>query len=98
MGYALYEQKQYDLKTGQTLTANLNDYRIPGIGDTPEIHIHYDEKGYEELRGESMGLAELAIIGVAASVGNAVHHATGWRPTKTPITPQDVVAGLKEAK
>ena len=97
LGYALYEQKQYDLKTGHTLSANLNDYRIPGIGDTPEIHVHFDEAGYEDVRGQGIGLAELATIGVAASVGNAVHHATGWRPTKTPITPQAVVAGIKGA-
>lgn len=95
LGYALYEQKQYDRKTGHTLSANLNDYRIPGIGDTPNIHIHYDEKGYEEIRGQGAGLAELATVGVAASVGNAVYHATGWRPLSTPITPHDVMAGLK---
>ncbi|MEM7800470.1 MAG: molybdopterin-dependent oxidoreductase [Chloroflexota bacterium] len=95
LGYALYEQKQYDSKTGHTLSANLNDYRVPGIGDTPHIHIHYDEKGYEEIRGKGAGLSELATVGVAASVGNAVYHATGWRPLSTPITPQDVVTGLK---
>ena len=97
LGYALYEKKEYDLKTGHTLSANLNDYRIPGIGDTPEIHIHYDETGYEEVDGKGIGLAELATIGVAASVGNAVYHATGWRPLETPITPQNVVVGLSAA-
>lgn len=95
LGYALYEQKTFDYNTGHVLSANMNDYRIPGIGDTPDIHVHFDEKGYEEVRGEGIGLAELCTIGVAASVGNAVYHATGWRPTNTPITPQDVVEGLK---
>ncbi|MEZ4660745.1 MAG: molybdopterin cofactor-binding domain-containing protein [Caldilineaceae bacterium] len=97
LGYALYEQKQYDQRTGHTLSANLNDYRIPGIGDTPEITVDFDEKGFEEIRGQGIGLAELATVGVAAAVGNAVHHATGWRPLQTPITPLDVVAGLKAA-
>ena len=96
LGYALYEAKQYDHKSGHTLSANLNDYRIPGIGDTPEIHIHFDEEGFAEVRGGGIGLAELANVGVAAAVGNAVYHATGWRPTQTPITPADVVTGLKE--
>ncbi|MFK7800135.1 MAG: molybdopterin-dependent oxidoreductase [Anaerolineae bacterium] len=98
LGYALYEQKQYDRKSGHTLSANLNDYRIPGIGDTPNIHIHFDEKGYEEVRGQGIGLSELATVGVAGSVGNAVYHATGWRPLSTPITPHDVVTGLKKFK
>lgn len=95
LGYALYEQKQYDTKSGHTLSSNLNDYRIPGIGDTPEIEVDFDEKGYEEIRGQGIGLAELATVGIAAAVGNAVCHATGWRPTNTPITPQDIVQGLK---
>jgi len=98
LGYALYEQKVYDQKTGHTLSSNLNDYRIPGLGDTPAIHIHYDEKGFEEVRAQGIGLSELATIGVAASVGNAMFHATGWRPLSTPITPHDVVTGLKESK
>lgn len=96
LGYALYEQKQYDLKTGHTLSSNLNDYRIPGIGDTPAIDVDFDEAGYEEIRGKGIGLAELATVGVAASVGNAVFHATGWRPIRTPITPQAVVAGMQK--
>ncbi|MEM7132959.1 MAG: molybdopterin-dependent oxidoreductase [Chloroflexota bacterium] len=97
LGYALYEQKQHDLATGNVLSANLNDYRIPGIGDVPEIHVHYDEEGYDDVRGGGIGLAELATVGVSASVGNAVHHATGWRPTHTPITPHDIVTGMKGA-
>ena len=94
LGYALYEEKVYDLKTGHVLSSNLNDYRVPGIGDTPNIHIHYDQEGYEEVQGQGIGLSELATVGVAASVGNAVHHATGWRPLNTPITPKTVVIGL----
>lgn len=96
LGYALYEQKQQDLATGNVLSANLNDYRIPGIGDVPQIHVHFDEEGYDDVRGGGIGLAELATVGVSASVGNAVHHATGWRPTHTPITPHDIVTGMKK--
>ena len=77
LGYALYEQKVFDFKTGHVLSANLNDYRIPSIGDTPDIHVHFDQEGFEEVRGGGIGLAELATIGVSGSVGNAVYHATG---------------------
>ena len=97
LGYALYEKKEYDLNSGYTLSANLNDYRIPGIGDTPNIHVHFDEEGYEDVTNGGIGFAELCIVGVAASAGNAVFNATGWRPTRTPITPHDIVTGLKEA-
>ena len=37
IGYALYEERHADPVTGIVLTDNLEDYRIPGIGDTPEI-------------------------------------------------------------
>ncbi len=94
LGFALYEEKVIDQKTGATLSANLNDYRIPGIGDVPDIHLHYDEEGFEFVRGGGIGLAEHATIAIAASVGNAVYHATGWRPTQTPIAPRDVLKGL----
>lgn len=96
LGFALYEEKVIDPQTGATLSANMNDYRIPGIGDVPDIHIHYDQEGFEFVRGGGIGLAEHATVPIAASVGNAVYHATGWRPTQTPITPHDVVIGLEQ--
>jgi xanthine dehydrogenase YagR molybdenum-binding subunit len=46
------------------------------------------------VRGRGIGIAELATVGVAASVGNAVFDATGWRPPKTPITLQALVSGV----
>ncbi|SFP61951.1 molybdopterin-dependent oxidoreductase [Tranquillimonas alkanivorans] len=94
MGYALYEKKVYEPATGHVLSSNLNDYRLPGIGDAPEVHAHFDEAGYEDVAHGAIGMSELATVGVAASVGNAVHHATGWRPHETPILPQAVVEGV----
>lgn len=96
LGFALYEEKVFDPQTGATLSSNMNDYRIPGIGDTPDIHIHYDQEGFEFVRGGGIGLAEHATIPIAAAVGNAVYHATGWRPTQSPITPHDVLTGLEQ--
>jgi xanthine dehydrogenase YagR molybdenum-binding subunit len=45
IGYALYEQREMDPHTGLVLTAGLEDYRIPGIGDVPDIDLHFDEDG-----------------------------------------------------
>jgi xanthine dehydrogenase YagR molybdenum-binding subunit len=96
LGYALYEAKQLDRVTGHNLTSNLEDYRIPGIGDVPEIEVHFVEEGFEHARGQGVGLSELATMGVAASVANAVYHATGWRPLSSPIQPRDVVCGVQK--
>ncbi|MDJ0757665.1 MAG: molybdopterin-dependent oxidoreductase [Ardenticatenaceae bacterium] len=94
IGYALYEEKVIDSRTGHNLSMNMEEYKVPGIGDIPQMHVDFIEEGYEEIRGKGIGIAELATVGVAAAVGNAVYHATGWRPSNTPITPQDVVKGV----
>lgn len=94
MGLALYEEKFLDPHSGVVLTGNLEDYRIPGIAETPEITIDFLEKGFENVPGEGVGLGELCTMSVAASVANAVFHATGWRPMETPIVPERVLEGL----
>jgi len=94
VGYALYEQRHVDPATGIVLTDNLEDYRIPGIGDTPEIDIHFHQDGWDHVNGNGVGLGEVSTIGVAASIGNAVHAATGWRPYDLPIRPDRLLEGI----
>ena len=77
IGLALYENQVLDPHTGLTLTANLEDYRIPQLGDTPEIDIHFHEEGWDRVPGGGVGLGEVATISPAASVGNAIFNATG---------------------
>src|SRR6185369_2362314 len=45
IGYALYEAREVDPRTGDILSAGMEDYRIPGIADTPLIDVHFDEGG-----------------------------------------------------
>ena len=95
VGYALYEQRQDDARTGIVLSAGLEDYRIPGIADTPEIEVHFDEAGFEHVPGGGVGLGEISTMGVAASIGNAVYNATGWRPYELPIRPDRLLEGIR---
>jgi xanthine dehydrogenase YagR molybdenum-binding subunit len=95
VGFALYEQRHTDPATGAVLTANLEDYRIPGIGDVPEMEIYFHQDGWDHVRGGGVGLGEVATLGVAASVGNAVFNATGWRPRELPIRPDRLLEGLR---
>ncbi|NUR78838.1 MAG: xanthine dehydrogenase family protein molybdopterin-binding subunit, partial [Dermatophilaceae bacterium] len=95
IGLALYENQVLDPHTGLTLTANLEDYRIPQLGDTPEIDIHFHEDGWDRVPGGGVGLGEVATISPAASVGNAIFNATGWRPLTLPIRPDRVLEGLR---
>jgi len=87
IGYALYEGRQLDAATGAVLTTGLEDYRIPGIADTPEMDIHFDEAGFDHVAGGGVGIGEIATLPAAAAVANAVCNATGDRAYELPIRP-----------
>jgi xanthine dehydrogenase YagR molybdenum-binding subunit len=95
IGYALYEEKILDKATGQNLTSNLQDYRLPGLGDTPEIIVECTDGGFDHVTGQGIGLSELCTVPVGAAVANAVFNATGWRPLESPIKPERLLAGIK---
>lgn len=94
LGYSLHEERLADLHLGYAVTTDLDSYKVPGIGDTPEIEVTFIEEGFEHVPEGGAGLSELATMGVAAAVGNAVAHATGWRPRHLPITPARLVEAL----
>ncbi|MFJ3875896.1 molybdopterin-dependent oxidoreductase [Streptomyces sp. NPDC090077] len=91
IGYALYEERRTDPVTGRVLTENLEDYRIPGIGDTPEITVHFHQEGFGHVPGGGVGLGEIATLPTAACLANAVHDATGRRPYDMPIRPDRIL-------
>jgi xanthine dehydrogenase YagR molybdenum-binding subunit len=95
LSYALYEERRLDPKTGIQLTTNLEDYRIIGVGDTPNLEIAFDETPLEGVRGGGAGLSELATVGVAGAVGNAFAHATGVRLRSIPLRPDRVLEALR---
>jgi xanthine dehydrogenase YagR molybdenum-binding subunit len=94
VGYALYEQREIDPHTGLILSAGLEDYRIAGIADVPDITVHFDSEGFEHVPGGGVGLGEVATLPVAAAIANAVHDATGVRPYELPIRPDRLLEAL----
>jgi xanthine dehydrogenase YagR molybdenum-binding subunit len=97
IGYALYEGREVDPRSGDILTAGLEDYRIPGIADTPVIDVHFDEGGFSHVLGGSAGLGEVATVPTAAALANAIRHAIGVRPQEIPLRP-DRLLGLLSAR
>jgi len=95
IGYALYEEREVDPLSGLVLTAGLDDYRIPGIADTPAIDVHFDEAGFEHVPGGGVGIGEVATIPTAAAVANAVRNAVGVRPMRIPLRPDRLLALLE---
>jgi xanthine dehydrogenase YagR molybdenum-binding subunit len=95
IGYALYEAREIDPRTGDILTAGMEDYRIPGIADTPDIEVHFDEGGYDHVLGGSVGIGEVATVPTSPAIANAIRNATGIRLTEIPIRPDRLIAALK---
>ncbi|SON53931.1 Xanthine dehydrogenase molybdenum-binding subunit [Hartmannibacter diazotrophicus] len=87
IGMALLEEGITDPRNGRILNANLADYLIATNADIPAIEtISVGEPDYDAtpLGGKAVG--EVAIVGMAAAIANAVHHAAGKRIRDLPIT------------
>jgi len=94
LSYALLEERRQDPHSGRLLSRNLESYQIAGLGDAPEVDIHFEESGFDHVQERILGLSELSTVGIAATLGNAVHHATGWRPHALPLRTDRVLKGL----
>ena len=95
LGYALYEARETDPRSGDILSAGMEDYRIPGIADTPLIDVHFDEAGFDHVLGGSVGIGEVATVPTSPALANAICNATGIRLTEIPIRPDRLIAALK---
>src|SRR6266436_1942835 len=82
IGYALYEAREIDARTGDTLSAGMEDYGIPGMADTPPIDVHFDEGGFDHVLGGSVGIGEVATVPTSPAIANAIRNATGIRFTE----------------
>jgi xanthine dehydrogenase YagR molybdenum-binding subunit len=95
LGYALYEARETDPRTGDILSGGMEDYRIPGISDIPPIEVHFDEAGFDHVLGGSVGIGEVATVPTSPAIANAICNATGIRLTEIPIRPDRLIAALK---
>ena len=95
ISYALTEERVMDPLTGRLLNADMEFYKIPGIGDIGELVVHmmtgpgYDESGV-------IGLGEPPVISPGAAISNAVANAIGVRVPHLPLTPDRVLNALEE--
>lgn len=96
LGFALTEQRVFDGPTGLQLTANLEDYKVPVIGDVPQIDVIFvDEADPAANSVGSKGLGEPPIIPAPAAIANAVADAIGVRVLDLPMTPERVLHVLR---
>jgi xanthine dehydrogenase YagR molybdenum-binding subunit len=95
ISYALFEQRIMDRNAGYMLNANLENYKILGAREVPDIEIVLVEKYIAQSSTDAAGIGESAgIITLAAAIGNAFYNATGVRMRKIPMTPANVLTAL----
>jgi xanthine dehydrogenase YagR molybdenum-binding subunit len=90
---ALMEERIMDQQTGRVLNADMEFYKLSGIGDSGEILVHMDISPENDARG-IIGLGEPPAIGGMAAISNAVANAIGVRVGILPLTPNRVLAAL----
>lgn len=91
ISFALFEQKIHDRATGAMVNANLEQYKIAGADDVPEIVPVLWANGQTGVRS----LGEPVTIPTAGAIAGAVLNAIGRPVRSLPITPDRVLAALK---
>ncbi|MFF7379541.1 xanthine dehydrogenase family protein molybdopterin-binding subunit [Streptomyces massasporeus] len=99
LGMALTEGSTMDAAFGDFTESDLASYHVPAHADVTEIEAHWvDEEDSHLNPMGSKGIGEIGIVGTAAAIGNAVHHATGVRFRELPLTPDRVLTGLLDSR
>ncbi len=92
IGMALMEDLVIDHRFGRAINNNLADYHVPVNADIPNVDVLFVNKKdpYTNPMG-SKGLGEIALVGMAPAIANAVFNATGKRVRRLPITPDKLI-------
>ncbi|MER5377517.1 xanthine dehydrogenase family protein molybdopterin-binding subunit [Streptomyces sp. NPDC002553] len=95
LGMALTEGSTVDAAFGDFAESDLASYHVPAHADVPDIEAHWIEEHDPHLNPlGGKGIGEIGIVGTAAAIGNAVHHAAGVRLRELPLTPDRVLAAM----
>ncbi len=86
LSMALFEESVLDAQFGDFPNHDLASYHIAACADIKDIDaVCIDEREPNLGPAGAKGIGELGIVGTAASIANAVYHATGIRVRDLPI-------------
>jgi xanthine dehydrogenase YagR molybdenum-binding subunit len=95
LSMALEEESLLDPRFGHVVNHDLAEYHVAVDADVGDVHVHWlDEPDPHVNPMGAKGIGEIGIVGTAAAVSNAVHHATGVRVRDLPITLDKLLDGL----
>jgi CO/xanthine dehydrogenase Mo-binding subunit len=99
IGHTLSEDRLLDPASGITLNQTLDAYKLPTIADVPEIVTELLDIPDEHLTNlGSKGLGEPPIVPTAAAIANAIRDATGADVRSLPISREEMLRALAEAR
>jgi xanthine dehydrogenase YagR molybdenum-binding subunit len=94
LSMALHEESLLDPAFGDWVNHDLAGYHIAANADVGEIDISWVDEVDQDVNPLGVkGVGEIGIVGTAAAIANAVHHATGIRVRDLPIRPDRILAG-----
>ena len=89
---ALMERTVLDRRDGRPVNAHMADYLVPVNLDISRVEAHFIEENDPHVNPLGVkGLGEIALVGMAPAVANAVFHATGRRIRELPIRIEHVL-------
>jgi xanthine dehydrogenase YagR molybdenum-binding subunit len=92
---AITEERIMDNKSGRFINADLENYKLPRLGDIGELVVEMYQPESEYKRGV-IGLGEPPAISPGAAISNAVANAIGVRVPVLPMTPKRVLDALEK--
>ncbi|WP_067336206.1 xanthine dehydrogenase family protein molybdopterin-binding subunit [Stappia indica] len=94
IGMALMERTMLDARDGRPVNAHMADYLMPVNLDIDQLEAHFvDEEDPHVNPLGVKGLGEIALVGMAPAIANAIFHATGTRLRNLPISIENVLTG-----
>ncbi|OGQ11112.1 MAG: hypothetical protein A2026_19965 [Deltaproteobacteria bacterium RBG_19FT_COMBO_46_12] len=94
IGYALTER--LILQNGKVMNPNFLDYKMLTAKDVPKIETIVIETDDPFGPFGAKGIGEPGLVPTAPAIANAIYDAVGVRIKDLPITPEKVLAALKE--
>ncbi|WP_367127309.1 xanthine dehydrogenase family protein molybdopterin-binding subunit [Saccharothrix sp. HUAS TT1] len=87
LSMALHEHSVLDERFGHVVNHDFAEYHIATNSDVPHVEAHWVEEHDPHTNPMgAKGVGEIGIVGTAAAIANAAHHATGVRVRDLPLT------------